>query len=57
MPAKTLRACTTGNRHKWEFAHNRITHSGGPRTIRISMRGVYRCACGETKLGAPGHED
>jgi hypothetical protein len=55
MPAKTLRACTTGKRHKWEFAHNRITQSGGPTTIRISKRGVYCCACGETKLGEPGH--
>lgn len=55
MPAKKLRACTTGKRHKWEFSHNRITQSGGPTTILISKRGVYCCACGETKLGEPGH--
>lgn len=51
-----VKPCKLGKRHKWEFAHNRITQSGGPRTVRISKRGVYRCACGATKIGGPGHD-
>ncbi len=56
MSAKTLRACTSGARHKWEFVKNLITQSGGPNVIRISKRGIYRCSCGETKIGVPGHD-
>lgn len=43
-------------RHKWAFSHNRIIRSVGLQTARLSKRGVYSCACGESKLGAPSHE-
>lgn len=55
MPTNN-KACTSGKRHKWNFVRNRITQSGGPTTIRISKRGIYRCDCGAQKLGEPGHD-
>lgn len=48
-----MKPCTLGKRHKWVFALNRIVQSGGPSTIRISKRGVYRCECGAQKFGEP----
>lgn len=45
--------CTEGKRHKWLFQRNRIIETYGPGYANISKRGVYRCACGEKKLGEP----
>lgn len=53
---KALKPCTAGTRHKWQFVRNRIIQSGGPTSIHISKRGVYQCACGETKIGEPAHD-
>lgn len=54
----TKKLCTLGPRHSWTFVKNTV---GVQRNlegtqVRISKRGIYRCACGETKIGAPGHE-
>jgi hypothetical protein len=48
-----MKPCTLGKRHKWEFVHNQITETHGLTTVRISKRGVYRCACGVHKFGNP----
>ncbi len=53
---KTTKPCSLGPRHKWQLIRNQIVQSGGPTTVRISKRGIYRCDCGETKQGEPGHD-
>lgn len=53
---KTTKPCSLGPRHKWQLIRNQIVQSGGPITVRISKRGIYRCNCGETKQGEPGHD-
>lgn len=46
-----MKPCTLGKRHKWEFVRNRVVTYKNARSTVLSMRGLYRCACGETKLG------
>lgn len=50
-----MKPCTEGKRHKWVHTHNISTVHQTLRTTRFSLRGVYRCACGEKKIGAPAH--
>ena len=46
-----MKKCTVGNRHKWEFLKNiKCTMMSG-RSIRISLKGLYQCACGAKKHG------
>ncbi len=42
--------CTLGKRHKWEWRRNKIVTDGG---YRVSLIGIYRCACREVKYGPP----
>lgn len=49
-----MKLCTLGKRHSWKFSHNRTVVTGWGKYRTISNRGVYRCDCGETKLGRPG---
>lgn len=47
-----MKKCTHGKRHTWSFLRNvtekRIYSSG---SIQLSLRGLYKCRCGEQKLG------
>ena len=47
-----MKTCTLGKRHSWTFAYNVITQQQSGRSIRISKRALYNCACGATKRGA-----
>lgn len=50
-----MKPCIDGKRHKWTFIRNETTTSGTLRTVRVSLKGVYRCeVCGKAKLGEPG---
>jgi hypothetical protein len=46
-----VQPCTKGKRHKWVFVKNVTTKTQTLRSISITRRGVYRCACGERKYG------
>lgn len=49
---KTIKPCTLGKRHTWTYSHNYIQHRHiGPRVSKLSLRGVYHCACGAKKFG------
>ncbi len=53
------KTCTVGEKHKWTFVKNgvRTTSTGGMGGggMRISLRGLYRCECGATRVGQPNH--
>lgn len=49
----TTKPCTIGKRHKWTFVNNQTVTSGTLTTIRLSLKGLYRCECGEKKFGEP----
>ncbi|WP_284213903.1 hypothetical protein [Comamonas jiangduensis] len=55
MSSKT-KQCTVGARHKWQFVKNTTNAQAGGRGIGFAVRGVYRCKCGQKKLGDAGHE-
>lgn len=53
---KSIKSCaSTGAKHSWSFVKNvsvgsmQITSRGS--TGRFSLKGLYRCACGQTKYG------
>jgi hypothetical protein len=46
-----MKTCTLGKRHTWTFSHNVIIQQQNGRSIRISKRGLYNCACGATNKG------
>ena len=49
MPTK----CTLAPQHKWVFQRNVVSSKGvGGGVTKLSLRGKYRCACGETRIGA-----
>lgn len=52
-----MRPCTASKRHKWIWDHNRIRKTLHGRQINLKKVSVYRCACGETKVGPldPNH--
>ena len=43
--------CTLNPKHKWELVKNINQTVINGRSARLSLRGLYRCACGATKLG------
>jgi len=47
--------CKIADKHKWEFVKNvTITKASyGPTgsRIQLSFRGLYKCACGEKRIG------
>ncbi len=51
--AEKTKPCTLASRHRWTFIHNRVCQSISGNSVHISKRGVYSCACGAKKLGAP----
>jgi hypothetical protein len=42
-----------GKRHKWAFVKNVWQHQITLRSARSTKRGVYRCDCGEARVGQP----
>lgn len=48
--------CTNGPRHTWAWAKNITNAQIGGRSAKFSLRGLYRCACGAKKVGAPNHD-
>lgn len=54
-----IKPCTNGARHKWEFVKNvreaTMTVTARGTVGRFKLKGVYRCACGETKYGLFNH--
>lgn len=49
--------CTKGTRHKWHFVKNTTNGMSVSRGgIRLTLRGLYRCECGQTKLSTADHE-
>lgn len=51
--AEKTKPCALETRWRWTFVRNRIcTYTNGG-SARISLRGVYRCACGAKTIGAP----
>lgn len=51
--------CTNGPRHSWAFVSNTsvgsLTHTSRGSFGRFSLKGLYRCTCGATRIGAPDH--
>lgn len=48
----TTKPCTLAPKHKWTFDRNVTQGTFGPGTLTMSVRGLYRCACGATRIGA-----
>lgn len=61
-----MKTCSiTNGKHKWTFVKNvsKATMTFGPKGSHgtLSVRGLYRCECGETRIGkckndAPGSD-
>jgi len=47
-----MKPCTIGKRHKWKFAKNQIRTTYMGSSARISKVGIYKCECGERKVGS-----
>ncbi|WP_441280619.1 hypothetical protein [Tardiphaga sp. 862_B3_N1_1] len=47
--------CTSGPKHQWAWLKNTTVTKGSMRQVHISLRGLYRCECGERKYGKPNH--
>lgn len=56
MTASKPKPCTLGSRHKWQLLRKIISTTINGSRGTISKRGQYRCECGATKLGEPGHD-
>lgn len=48
--------CTLMRRHKWSFVKNVTRTYPNGRTVQVSTRGLYKCACGARKYGEYGIE-
>ncbi|WP_336939196.1 hypothetical protein [Acinetobacter modestus] len=48
-----MKKCTVGSRHKWNYIKNVQTQSINGRSVRISLKGLYQCECGQKKYGVP----
>lgn len=48
-----LPKCTIGKTHSWEWVKNVTIIIQTLRTASFRKKGVYKCACGETKHGEP----
>jgi len=46
-----MKPCTKGKRHKWVFVANHNCRTESLRTIGWTLRGLYKCACGQRKYG------
>ena len=46
-----MKKCTLGSRHKWQHIKNVQTHTFTPKTVKIALKGLYQCKCGEQKYG------
>ncbi|WP_421427752.1 hypothetical protein ACOL7R_03375 [Acinetobacter pittii] len=46
-----MKKCTIGSRHKWEHIKNVQLTTQTSRSISISIKGLYQCACGAKKYG------
>lgn len=55
MTART-KPCKNGPRHAWSWVKNLTTAQAGGRVTRFRLHGLYRCACGQQKVGAPNHD-
>lgn len=51
-----LKPCINGPRHTWAWRKNVTNSQIGGRSAKFSLRGLYRCACGAVKVGAPNHD-
>lgn len=53
------KACTLTPKHKWTWVKNvvqqSITYSAVGNSARMSLKGLYKCECGERKLGTANH--
>ena len=51
--------CTIGSKHKWTWLKNINQHSftvtAKGSSGRFTLKGVYRCACDEVRIGQPNH--
>ena len=52
MSAGAVDGC---KRHKWSFLRNVEVWRIGPLTGRMTLRGLYRCDCGQRKYGVYRH--
>lgn len=45
--------CTVGKTHKWEWVKD-VTLKTSPRPgyLKISAKGIFKCACGAAKYGS-----
>ncbi len=52
--------CDIGPKHKWTWikkvANQSITYSSRGTSMRMSLRGLYKCECGTRKYGQPNHD-
>ncbi|MHA4952210.1 hypothetical protein [Acinetobacter pittii] len=46
-----MKKCTLGSRHKWEHVKNVQLQTQTSRTVTLSLKGLYKCACGAKKYG------
>lgn len=57
----TTKPCTKGPRHKWQWAKNirvgKFQVTKGGTFGQISLKGLYRCACGAEKHGNANFND
>lgn len=51
-----MKKCTLAPRHQWTWTKNVTNGQVGGRGINLSLRGIYRCKCGEQKVGTPNHD-
>lgn len=51
-----MKKCTLAPRHQWTWTKNTTSGQVGGRGISLSLRGIYRCKCGEQKVGTPNHD-
>lgn len=60
MSAKP-KPCTLGPKHKWTWLKNAkitmFTFGGRASAGQLSLKGIYKCECGEKKTGQPNWED
>lgn len=50
---KISNPCPLGPRHKWEHRGDHQVRTQTSQAIRLSLKGVYHCACGAKKFGTP----
>lgn len=46
-----MKKCTEGKRHKWKHIKNIELYVQTSRSVSISLKGLYKCACGAEKHG------